>query len=112
MIFGWPQGPRGPGLRGTQGRPWEPRATGAFGALGGTQGPLGKGAFGAPGGGGTLRGSWGPWERLIEPYSKPVPNAQVASSWAVLRTKNVRNENKQLPKLKIRKNKRRKRLKN
>ena len=53
MIFGWPQGPRGPGPRGAQGGPWEPKARGAFGAPG-------KGAFGAPGGTqGGLRGPWG-----------------------------------------------------
>ena len=74
MIFGWPQGHRGPGPRGAQGGPWEPKARGAFGApgdpgapsgplgrapsapLGGPRGPfgpLGEGAFGAPGGGRT-----------------------------------------------------------
>ena len=88
---------------GTQGqgrlrRPWGPRGPfgapgkGAFGAPGGTQGPLGEG-----GPRGALRGSWGPWERLIEPYSKPVPNAQVASSWAALRTKNVEKRKQAAP---------------
>ena len=113
-----PGGPRAP-WEGRLRRPWGPR--GAFGApgdpgapsgplgrapsapLGGPRGPFGapgEGAFGAPGGGGprgALRGSWGLWERLIEPYSKPVPNAQVASSWAALRTKNVEKRKQAAP---------------
>ena len=77
---------RAPGIQGPLRRAW------GRGDPGAPSGPLGKAPsapLGEGGPTGALRGSWGPWERFIEAYSKSVPNAQVASSWAVLRTKNV-----------------------